>query len=117
MVLENLQSPPLFHIGANCPRIPRTVLQMIALSFSPLRPTICPQKLQTELIHGFTTEAAACTVSNNELCTVHAAASFYQSDHWRQAIMSESQWRKSQWKTVVSLLIEAYGWTFIHSCV
>ena len=33
---------------------------------------------------------AAYTASNNEVCTVHAAASFYQSDCWRQAIMSES---------------------------
>ena len=49
------------------------------------------KKLQTELICGFTTEAAACTASNNEVCTVHAAASFYQSDCWRLAIMSESE--------------------------
>ena len=34
------------------------------------------KKLQMELICGFTTEAAACTASNNEVCTVHSGASF-----------------------------------------
>ena len=29
--------------------------------------------------------------ANNEVCTVHAAASFYQSDCWRQATTSESE--------------------------
>jgi len=40
-------------------------------------------------------QLAACTASNNEVGTVHVvAASFYQSDCWRIAIMSESD-RKS----------------------
>jgi len=40
--------------------------------------------MPTELICGFTTEAAAFTASKNKVCTVHAAASsffyYYQND-------------------------------------